>query len=140
VTRYVVGFLFDPDGDRVVLIRKASKPGQEWQAGLLNGLGGKIEPGEDAYAAIRREVREEAGVDVTAWELFAVLQGQHSHVACFRAFDELALKAKTMEAEPVVRGFISALPGYRTVPNLQWLVPFARYVGPLTEPILVQEV
>src|SRR5690349_13991679 len=39
---YALGFLFDGTG-RVVLIRKR-RPA--WQAGLLNGVGGKVEPGE----------------------------------------------------------------------------------------------
>ena len=42
-TRYVLGFLFRDNCTSVVLIRK-DKP--RWQAGLLNGVGGKINDGE----------------------------------------------------------------------------------------------
>ena len=42
--RYVLGFLFTPDEDRVVLLQKTHGP--QNMAGKLNGIGGKIEPGE----------------------------------------------------------------------------------------------
>ncbi len=49
----VAGFLFDESRERVVLIKK-QKP--EWQSGRLNGVGGKIEPGElgDMSAVLTR--------------------------------------------------------------------------------------
>lgn len=57
--RYVLGFAFDEALRHVVLLQKA-KPA--WAAGMWNGLGGKIEPGEDAVGAMSREFREECGV------------------------------------------------------------------------------
>lgn len=45
----------------------------KWFAGLKNGVGGSVEPGEDVLAAARREVREETGFDVAALELAAVV-------------------------------------------------------------------
>lgn len=56
--RYVLGFCFVPGGG-CVLIQK-TKP--DWQNGLVNGLGGSIEPGETIYRAMVREFREECGV------------------------------------------------------------------------------
>ncbi len=38
-------------------------------AGKWNGFGGKLEPGEDPFAAAIREIKEEAGVDVLASNL-----------------------------------------------------------------------
>ena len=35
---------------------------RKWFAGLLNGVGGHVEPGESLLAAARREVREETGL------------------------------------------------------------------------------
>ena len=55
----VVGFAFK--GDQVVLIRK-SRP--EWQAGKLNGIGGKVEYFESPSDAMHRECLEETGVPV----------------------------------------------------------------------------
>ena len=66
---YVLALLFTEGRDRVVLMRK-TRPA--WQAGKVNALGGKLLPGEGAADAARREVLEEAGVDVADWEEFLV--------------------------------------------------------------------
>lgn len=55
---YVVGFMFNEANDRILLIFK-NRP--VWMAGKLNGIGGKIEPGETAHEAMEREFREETG-------------------------------------------------------------------------------
>ncbi len=41
--------------------------------GLWNGIGGKLEPGEDPYAGCRREVAEETGLTIAAPQLRALL-------------------------------------------------------------------
>lgn len=48
-------------GDAVLMLRKA----RGHQKGIWNGLGGKAEPGEMPEACAVREVREEAGLEVT---------------------------------------------------------------------------
>ncbi len=60
---FVCGFCFDENRKRVVLIEK-SQPA--WQAGRLNGVGGKVEPGESVADAMTREFKEEAGVRLPA--------------------------------------------------------------------------
>ena len=50
---YVVGFMFSEE------ILK-NKP--DWQAGRLNGVGGKVEPNEYPDQAMVREFEEETGV------------------------------------------------------------------------------
>jgi NAD+ diphosphatase len=47
------------DGDRVLLGRQAA-----WPPGRYSALAGFVEPGETLEAAVAREVREEAGVEV----------------------------------------------------------------------------
>jgi NAD+ diphosphatase len=47
------------DGDRVLLGRQPS-----WPEGRYSALAGFVEPGESLEAAVAREVKEEAGVDV----------------------------------------------------------------------------
>lgn len=51
--------MFSDDRRQVVLIRK-KKPA--WQAGKLNGVGGKINQGEGARPAMVREFEEETGI------------------------------------------------------------------------------
>ena len=77
--RYVLALLFTPDRRQVVLMRK-TRPA--WQAGRVNALGGKLLPGESPSAAARREVREEAGVDVAEWDEVLVWEDPvyHMHV------------------------------------------------------------
>lgn len=58
---YVLVFAFDWTREKVLLIKK-SKP--EFQAGLLNGVGGKIQQGEIPEQAAIREFKEETGLDI----------------------------------------------------------------------------
>lgn len=60
--KYVLGYAFNKDLDNVILINK-NRP--EWMAGKLNGVGGKIEPGEEADDAMVREFEEETGIHTT---------------------------------------------------------------------------
>src|SRR5215208_5596620 len=102
---YACGFLFSPDRQRVLLIRKR-RPA--WQAGKLNGVGGKIERDESPAEAMRREFREEAGLDVRDWQEVLTLSGGDdagSGVAWrghfFRAFGDIdttqAMTDETLE-------------------------------------------
>ena len=51
---------FCRSGDRVLLLHRHRPP----NAGRWNGVGGKLAPGESSVACIRREVREETGIDL----------------------------------------------------------------------------
>jgi ADP-ribose pyrophosphatase YjhB (NUDIX family) len=64
--KYVCGFLFSHCGKYVYLIRK-KRPG--WQAGYLNGVGGRVERAESYETAMLREIYEEAGVKTFLSEL-----------------------------------------------------------------------
>lgn len=47
-------------GDRVLMLYRSNAPNrQRW-----NGLGGKLEPGETSLACVRREILEEADIDL----------------------------------------------------------------------------
>src|SRR5262249_60757244 len=57
-----LAYVLSPDGQRVLLVHRNRRPGDP-HYGKYNGLGGKLDPGEDVVAGVRREVREEAGIE-----------------------------------------------------------------------------
>ena len=56
-----LGYVLSPDRRRVLMVHRNARPGDQ-HLGKYNGLGGKLEPGEDVVAGMRREIREEAGI------------------------------------------------------------------------------
>jgi 8-oxo-dGTP diphosphatase len=98
---YCLGFMFSADSSRVALIRKATPA---WQAGKLNGVGGKAEIGESAATAMAREFFEETGVSTRAdsWELFARMGSPHFEVHVFRCFDDQVDSCRTLTHEEVL--------------------------------------
>lgn len=125
VQEYVCGFLFSPDRSRVLLIRKR-RPA--WQAGKLNGVGGKIEPGETAIAAMRREFREETGLQLSDWQHVLTLSGADDAGSgrewaghFFRAFGDVTT-ARSMTDERLEVHPARAVPD-GVIPNLRWLIP-----------------
>ena len=63
-----LGYVFSPDGRRVLMIHRNARP-EDLHLGKYNGLGGKLEPGEDVVVGLCREVREEAGIECEEVEL-----------------------------------------------------------------------
>ena len=63
-----LGYVFSPDGTRVLLIHRNARAGDP-HLGKYNGLGGKLDPLEDVVACMRREIREEAGIECEQLEL-----------------------------------------------------------------------
>ena len=57
-----LGYILSPDGGKVLLIHRNRRPNDP-HLGKYNGLGGKLDPGEDVVACLRREIREEAGLE-----------------------------------------------------------------------------
>jgi 8-oxo-dGTP diphosphatase len=57
-----LGYVFSPDRRRVLLVHRSARPGDA-HLGKYNGLGGKLEPNEDIVSGLRREIREEAGIE-----------------------------------------------------------------------------
>lgn len=63
-----LGYILSPDGTHVLMVHRTARVDDQ-QHGKYNGLGGKLEPLEDVASGMRRELREEAGVEVTAMRL-----------------------------------------------------------------------
>jgi 8-oxo-dGTP diphosphatase len=63
-----LGYVFSPDGRRVLLIHRNARP-NDAHFGKYNGLGGKMEANEDVVACMRREIREEAGIECESLRL-----------------------------------------------------------------------
>ena len=58
-------YMLDRDREGILMIRRNRRADDD-HFGKVNGLGGKVEPDEDIVASLRREVREEAGVELTS--------------------------------------------------------------------------
>ena len=63
-----LGYVLSPDGRQVLLVHRNANA-NDYHFGRFNGLGGKLEAGEDIVAGKQREIREEAGIECLALEL-----------------------------------------------------------------------
>lgn len=63
-----LGYILSPDRRKTLLVHR-NKRDDDQHLGKYNGLGGKLEPDEDIVTGLRREIREEAGVDIDRIEL-----------------------------------------------------------------------
>lgn len=61
-TLATLGYVLSADRERILMIRRDARP-DDIHYGYYNGLGGKLEPGEDVATGMRREIREEAGLE-----------------------------------------------------------------------------
>jgi 8-oxo-dGTP diphosphatase len=124
---YVLGFQFDQTGYKVVLIRKA-RP--EWQAGLWNGIGGRVEQSESPEQAMLREFQEETGVpqDHSFWQPLAIIDTwMRDRVFVFSSFTDQVEHVLSVTDESVDLFAVSALllMGVDTIYNVPWLVSMA---------------
>ena len=56
-----LGYVLSPDRESVLMIHRNKRP-EDIHYGKYNGLGGRLEPGENVAAGMRREIREESGL------------------------------------------------------------------------------
>lgn len=122
---YTVGFLFNIELTKVMLIKKA-KP--EWQKGFYNGVGGKFEGFENAGECMSREFHEETGIGVIGWVEFAL-----GYISCHQGPCALHYMVNLAEETKPKKDTIEQAKWFGTntmkegmkVPNLRWLVPMA---------------
>lgn len=63
-----LAYVLSPDRRQVLLVHRNARQDDE-HLGKYNGLGGKVEDNEDVLTGIRREIREEAGIECGAMQL-----------------------------------------------------------------------
>lgn len=68
-----VGILYNSAGELLI----AQRPQGKYKGGLWEFPGGKVEPNESSFQALKRELREELGIEVIAAD--AWLQIQHDY-------------------------------------------------------------
>ncbi len=133
MTEYVLGFAFTHDYagfNRVMLIRK-TKP--DCQAGRLNGIGGKVEPGEEPHEAMSREFGEEAGLESlpSGWLKYAELYFPKTAIVHVfstwwdwkvfkRAYSRTEEKIESFQMDD---HFFEKMVDQRALHNLHWLIP-----------------
>jgi 8-oxo-dGTP diphosphatase len=57
-----LGYVMSPNGEQVLLVHRNRRP-DDAHFGKYNGLGGKVETCEDVVSCVRREIREESGLE-----------------------------------------------------------------------------
>ena len=75
VTEVAAGILLDSEGRYLLGQRPEGKP----YAGYWEVPGGKIESGESVFAALKRELQEELGIDIESSEELVVLEHDYPH-------------------------------------------------------------
>jgi 8-oxo-dGTP diphosphatase len=63
-----LAYILSPDREKVLLVHRTFKEGDE-NLGKYNGVGGKLERGETVADGMRREIREETGLEVVSMQL-----------------------------------------------------------------------
>lgn len=128
MNRYVVGYAFE--GERCLLVKK-SKP--EWQKGLLNGVGGKIDENEAPISAMVREFKEETTIDTRLmdWKNYCTIKNDFFEIFYFRIDLNLgvidgAVNPEDKGEELIIIESNSNLFRYRLVPNVSWTMLMAK--------------
>jgi 8-oxo-dGTP diphosphatase len=129
---------FVTHGDEVLLL--LGGPTKRLWAGLYNGLGGHVEPGEDIYSSAIREVKEEAGLDVRDIRLRCVVHADAGDPAVGILFFVFTAVSEDKHVQPSDEGAlewapIDALPVERLVEDLPVLLPKILGMRPAEPPI-----
>lgn len=123
MNEYCLGFAFNRN--MVLLLLKDSP---DWQKGLFNGVGGKIEAGESPLESMYREWGEETGTELIGdWNPVLTIKGEDWVVYVF-AGETNYLNLKQVEIntrytkEPCYQFNAEHLPT-NIIPNVRWLIP-----------------
>lgn len=136
---YCLGFRtrHNLEGQKEVALILKNRP--TWQAGKLNGIGGKVEDGEAPIDAMVREFWEETSVLTFRenWSHMATMVYPSATIYVFKSAGDCEIKSVT--DEPVAWFPLKHLQVLPTIGNLQWLIPLAFdpenvYIGVTGEP------
>lgn len=118
---FTVGFIFTENRGEVLLILK-DRP--TWQAGLWNGVGGKVEKDESLTSCISREVFEETNILIPeqVWKTVGDIAGNNWHVTIFTTTLSTPITPEQKTSEKPQWHKLSELP-QNIVENLTILIP-----------------
>lgn len=117
-----VGILMKPNGDILFAQRPPGKP----YAGYWEFPGGKVEPGETIFDALKREFQEELGIAVLAADTWCCVEHvyPHAHVRLhFYISREWRGEPQSLEGQAFAwQGSVQLEPILpATIPLLEWL-------------------
>jgi 8-oxo-dGTP diphosphatase len=121
--KFTVGFVFDQNLKNVLLMHK-DRP--DWQAGKVNGIGGKFDVGEESLDCMMREAKEESDLDTDKdkWVFLGNMYTDMVHLDVYAYVHDDLSRAKTMTSEEVEIFSVANLPS-NMLSNLRWLIPMA---------------
>jgi len=109
-----LGYVMAPTAERVLLVHRTARQ-HDTHLGKYNGLGGKMHADEDVVSCMRREIREEAGIDCERMSLRGTINwtgfgpaGEHwlgfiFRIDSFRGEPYSANEEGTLSWEPLAR-------------------------------------
>lgn len=97
-------FVLDPDGN-VLLARRAYEP----DAGKWDVPGGFLEEGEDPVDGLRRELQEEAGIEVEVGDFVGVFVDSYGDRSGAKSVLNLVWEVRIVEGEPTPNDDVSEL-------------------------------
>jgi len=117
-----LAFIFNKDLTKVLLIKK-KKP--VYHAGMLNGLGGKLEPGETHLECVIREIEEEAGfiTQKKDWIKVGFLTWSIWRVSVWTGVYDSSQEKTTNFPEEGVGWHDARSLSNNVIENLHWLIP-----------------
>lgn len=128
---YTLAFIFNAELSKVLLLRK-TRP--EWQAGLLNGIGGKCEPNEPPLKCIQREVFEECGLENIYFEKVGYISGGEYVVYVYTAsISSIDFETAVSKTDEIVAAYdVNDLHNQELLPSVKYLIPMAMqpYIDP----------
>ena len=128
--KYTLGFIFNPELDKTLLIKMGKE--DKWNYGMVNACGGKIDKGETPDECMARECCEETGIILEAndWRYTGIYKGLHEgnrfEVHVYNAIHRASSYNIVSEGpEGTVKWYdIDSIPS-NTVANFKWMLPFA---------------